>query len=273
MMDWEDSVQILGSFRIKHNSTIDQAKNFVGSTGRALDHSELRKYCYHRLEILAAGYIGAAWFMYYFCINYFSLSLDNLEAGGNQSMVLATSIPLLIVIVWLVFVATIFSFEDFSDFCHRNYNTLLSVSVLACFSAMLYASEMQEIRRALFQPTPSFEYINWGIEFSSFTPVRRCNDTDPMRTLTNRTDESPVGCNSLILNGTTFCFYILVLLLPSSLRMDHQPSMITAADCCLLYLAALFSTGTNGLVMISAVLFQAACAAVGSYLCYIRITS
>ena len=267
-MDWQDSVQELGSFRIKHTIAIDAAKELGFSSNRDFQG---RRYCYHRLEILVAAYIASAWFLYDFCINYFSLPLDNIEAGGNQDWILATSVPLLIVSVGMLVGGALFTFDCCSDFCRRHYNTILSISLFGCFSAMLYVSEIQEIRRALFHSTPTSKYIYWDIDFSVFPPIRRCNDSSPAQTLMNRTDESPIGCNSLILNGTTFCLYIVVLLLPTSFRMDHGPCAAVVSVCCLLYLAALVSTGTTGLVMAFAVLFQVACGAFGSYLCYVRV--
>jgi class 3 adenylate cyclase len=268
--------QEISEFEELHFSELGMTKELrhvtSGIAGQAY-REQFALYTYQPRTIRSVSLIGVVWFFYEFLNTCFTCSKGEDGAGGSGLWILGTWLVEPIVGAGLLGVAIVFSLKQLQIFCQRNYNIICVIVLVAIYLAVILPRAMLEIRLSIFQQltvTQKYDHIHWEIDASNFPPIRKCNDTNPLLSWTNHTDQSTVGCNSIALSGSVFSFLLLVTLLPTILHMSWGSSLIASISNSFLYLVALILTGTRGSAMISAVVFQLVSGLFASYFCAVR---
>ena len=102
--------------------------------------------------------------------------------------------------------------------------------------------------------------LSWSTNYSAFPPLRQCNDSDPMVSSSQLSIMSSMGCNSLILGGSSYGGLLLSNLLPRVFHVQPLAAVgATVAMTALLAVALLVVGGQGSLrdaVVVPAVLLQ-----------------
>ena len=222
------------------------------------------------LEIKIFSCISA---IYYF-LHFFIVVLANSDdgAGGNRLWVAMTWLPELFASLSGALIFALFTMHSIHKTCRHFYDPISAYMILVSYLAAVLPSVLLEVRRALFQQ-PGVTEIKWGLNFSTFPPLRTCNDTNPLQS-----HEIPVqyatslGCNNLIISGNILSIYILHVLLPRIFRNGARMAIFVAVTTAIVLSFALLAVGTlpQDPGSISAVVFQLLVGLGAAYFCDVR---
>jgi hypothetical protein len=151
----------------------------------------------------------------------------------------------------------------------RHYDLLCVCVILAAYTALIFPSLVLELRRSQFQ-NPDQPHVHWSIAYppSSLLPIRICNDSDPIRSWSNSSDQSPVGCSNSLLSGSFFGTMLMGTLSPMIFRTSSRAALAACLLLSLLLLAACIATGTQPAAFGFPVAVQLATGALAAFFCY-----
>ena len=217
------------------------------------------EYTYQPSSIRFMCLIGAIWFLYDFSSTCFGCSFAEDGAGGSGAWVLGTWVAEAIAGLTLLTTVALLSTRRCMHFCRKNYNSICSMVLVVSYFCMIFPPVMIELRRSRFQSfaaSHQWDHVHWTIDYSQIPPTRTCNNSQPLLSWQNHTDQTDVGCNSAVLSGSIYNFLLLVTLLPTAFKMTWRACFSVTCANTLLYLAALLSTGSYGVRVAAAVAFQ-----------------
>jgi hypothetical protein len=118
-----------------------------------------------------------------------------------------------------------------------------------------------------------YEYILWGINYSTFLPIRTCNDTNPIKTWTdiNSLDAGmSIGCDNRVLSAAIVPSYILCTFCPILFQLRCRTALILALQESIVLAIGLLAVGTRIYITVAAVLFQLAAGLTAAHFCRIQ---
>jgi hypothetical protein len=118
--------------------------------------------------------------------------------------------------------------------------------ILAAYTALIFPSLVLELRWTQFQG-PDQPHVHWSIAHfpSSLLPIRACNDSDPVRSWSNSSNQSPVGCSNSLLSGSYFGTMRMGTLSPMIFHTSARAALAACLLLSLLLLAACVAAGTQ----------------------------
>ena len=179
-----------------------------------------------------------------------------------------TYIPEGIAVVSMFFIANMICISKFRNILMYNYNTLCSWIVTCAYMTLVFPGFMLEIRRSHFQQ-PEFSYVHWKTEYVGVWPLRFCNDTDPVLSWANHSDQLSVTCSNRLLDGNYFGTIILVNILPLILGMKTTWAIALSFLNLTLLVSACIFIGTSPSVFAFPAAIQFASGLSASYFCHL----
>ena len=232
---------------------------------------EYQEGLFHSLEIKVFSFIASLYYLIHFLCFDFGNSNDG--AGGPQSWIFFTWLPELVSAFVGLCVFCLFMCNRAEIFCRRRYDGICAFIIMVSYLAAITPRVLLEIRRARFQ-VQGMENVTWGIDFSSFPPLRTCNDTDPLQSLRvqQSSQSESIGCNSVVVSGNIFSIYILHNLLPRVLRNQWPTAVAVSLATATALVAALLAVGSlrRDPAVVSAVIFQLLTGLGAAYFCRLR---
>jgi hypothetical protein len=222
------------------------------------------------LEIKIFCCISSIYYFLHFLIVVCGNSDDG--ASGNRAWVTITWLPELFAAIFSICVFAFFTLDHTRKICRQIYDPISAFTIIVSYVAAMLPSVLLEVRRAQFQHA-DVSQITWGIDFSTFPPMRTCNDTDPLRSHQHATTyATSIGCNNLVISGNIFSIYILHVLLPRIFRNSARIAVIVALATSAGLVAALLAVGTlsHDLAVLFAVAFQLLAGLGAAYFCHVR---
>lgn len=168
----------------------------------------------------------------------------------------------------LFLIAVISSIHRLRRTLSLRYNSMCVCVILSAYITLLFPAYILEIRRSLFQ-NPADPRIQWNISYLQGFPTRICNDSDPISSWSNNSDQSPIGCNNLLLSGNYYGTIFLAQLSPMVFRMRARPALLLCLLLSSVYLAACLSLGIRPHIFAFPLLGQLATGALAAFFCLV----